>query len=145
VDGRLVLLAVVVLIAGVTLMDLEPSRPAAEVRAERAREQVVDAVLAEVDHTQLCRLRFRERYADSVPSLQFTGGRFARLAYANDLDIQLRATLDGRGYVQHVSGAGVNAVVERRGVELVRVDVGDRPPPRLAGACSRRVPARGRP
>ena len=142
-DGRLVLLALVVVIAGVTLIDLEPSRPAAEVRAERERERVVDAVLAEVDHTQLCRLRFRERYAASVPSLQFTGGRFARLAYANDLDIQLRATLDGRGYVQRISGVGVNAVVERRGRELIRVDVGDRPPPQLAGECSRRMPGRG--
>jgi len=143
VDGRLVLLALIVVIAGVTLMDLEPSRPAAEVRAERERERVVDAVLAEVDHTQLCRLRFRERYAASVPSLQFTGGRFARLAYANDLDIQLRATLDGRGYVQRISGVGVNAVVERRGRELIRVDVGDRSPPELAGECSRRMPGRG--
>ena len=137
-DGRLVLLALVVVIAGATVWDLEPSRPAAEVRAERERERVVDAVLTEVDRTQLCRYRFRERYAASVPSLQFTGGRFARLAYSNDLDIQLRATADGRGYVQRITGAGVNAVVERRGAELVRIDVGDRPPPRLDRECSRR-------
>jgi hypothetical protein len=145
VDGRLVLLGLVVVIAGATVWDLEPSRPAVEVRAERARERVVDVVLVEVDRTQLCRYRFRERYADSVPSLQFSGGRFARLAYTNDLDIQVHATAGGRGYVQRVTGAGVDAVVERRGTELVRVEVGDRPPPRLDRECPRRVPARGRP
>jgi len=145
VDGRLVLLGLVVVIAGATAWDLEPSRPAADVRAERARERVVDTVLVEVDRTQLCRLRFRERYAASVPSLQFSGGRFARLAYANDLDIDLQATADGRGYVQRITGAGVSAMVERRGAELVRVHVGDRRPPRLDSECPRRVPARGRP
>jgi hypothetical protein len=135
VDGRLVLLGVIVVLAGVTARNLQPVRPAAAVQAEQASERAVDAVLVDVDHTQLCYFRRRGQYADTIPSLQFAGGRFMRLALQNDLDITLRTKDRGRWYQVRVSGFGITGVLERRGAELLRVDVGDRRPPAVASGC----------
>jgi hypothetical protein len=131
VDGRLVLLALIVGIAFVVARDMEPAASPAQV----ARERAADAVLVEVDRTQQCYHRRRERYTDSIPSLQFARGRFMRTAYENDLDIHLTASADR--YVQHITGEGVDAVLERRGSEVLRLDVGDRPAPRLVAGCVR--------
>jgi hypothetical protein len=131
VDGRLVLLGLIVVLAGVTARNLQPVRPEAALASERA----VDAVLVDVDHTQQCYFRRRERYADTIPSLQFAGGRFMRLALENDLDISLRTRDDGRWYQVRVSGFGTLAVLERRGTTLERVDVGDRERPAIAREC----------
>ncbi|HWM08903.1 MAG TPA: hypothetical protein VNO82_06155, partial [Solirubrobacteraceae bacterium] len=90
-------------------------------------------VLVEVDRTQQCYYARRERYAATVPSLQFARGRFMRTALVNELDIHLRAS--GDGYVQRITGSGIDAVLERRGSELVRLDVGDRPSPELVDGC----------
>jgi hypothetical protein len=129
VDGRLVLLGLIVGIAVVVARDLEPTPPPAVL----ARERAADAVLVEIDRTQQCYFRRRERYTDSIPSLQFARGRFVRTALVNDLDIELR-TVPG-GYVQRITGEGVDALLERRGTKVVRLDVGDRPAPRLARGC----------
>jgi hypothetical protein len=129
VDGRLVLLGLIVGIAFVVARDLEPTPPPAVL----ARERAADAVLVEIDRTQQCYFRRRERYTDSIPSLQFARGRFVRTALVNDLDIELR-TVPG-GYVQRITGEGVDALLERRGTKVVRLDVGDRPAPRLARGC----------
>ena len=137
-DGRLVLLGVIVALAVLTARDLQPARPAREARAELARQRAADFVVVEVDRAQQCRLATRRRYAATVPSLQFTSGSFMRTALRHHLDIQLEATAGGRGYIQRVTGAGVHALVERRGTELVRVDVGDRRPPVLADGCRSR-------
>jgi hypothetical protein len=128
VDGRLVLLGLIAGIAVVVARDLEPAPPPAVV----ARERAADAVLVEIDRTQQCYFRRRERYTDSIPSLQFARGRFVRTALVNELDIELR-TVPG-GYVQRITGDGVDALLERRGAK-VRLDVGDRPAPRLARGC----------
>src|SRR5919109_962214 len=80
-DGRFVLLGFIVVIAGVTARNLQPVRSAGAVAAERA----VDAVLVDVDHTQLCYFRRRGQYADTIPSLQFAGGRFMRPALTHHL------------------------------------------------------------
>jgi hypothetical protein len=128
-DGRLVLLGLIVAITFVVARDMEPARPA----EQRARERAADAVLVEVDRTQLCYRQRRRRYAETVPSLQFAGGHFMRTALRNELDIHLAAT--GDGYVQRITGEGVNATLERRGAEVVRLEVGDRAAPRLASAC----------
>ena len=134
-DGRLVLLGFIVVLAGVTARNLQPVRPAAAVQAERAGERALDAALVDVDHTQQCYFRRRDRYADTVPSLQFAGGRFMRLALRYDLDISLSTQHDGRWYQVRVSTYGADAVLERHGTELVRVDVGDRTKPAVAHEC----------
>ena len=134
-DGRLVLLGLIVVIAGTTARNLQPVPSAAEERAERTLERALDAVLVEVDRSQLCYLRRRDRYADTIPSLQFSRGHFMRRALENDLDITLRTSEDGQSYQGTVSGQDVHAVLERRGTELTRLDVGDRPPPQVASSC----------
>jgi hypothetical protein len=131
VDGRLVLLGLIVAITFVVARDLEPARPAAVL----ARERAADAVLVEVDRAQLCRLARRHAYADTIPSLLFTGGTFMRTALSHDLDIHLRTSADGQVYRQRITGDGIDAVLERRGTGLVRLEVGDRPPPQLAHGC----------
>jgi hypothetical protein len=135
VDGRLVFLGFIVVLAGVTARNLQPVRPAGAVAAEHAREQAVDAVLVDVDRTQLCYFRRRGLYADTVPSLQFAGGRFMRLALQNDLDITLRTKGAGRWYQARVTGFGINGVLERDGPDIVRLDVGDRAKPTVARGC----------
>jgi hypothetical protein len=129
VDGRLVFLGLVVALAVVVMRDMEPARSAGQL----ARERAVDAVLIEVDRTQLCYRQRRHRYAETIPSLQFAGGHFMRMALAHDLDIQLEARADG--YVQRITGEGVEALLERRGGEVVRIEVGDRAGPQPANAC----------
>jgi hypothetical protein len=128
-DGRLVLLGLIVAIAVVVARDMEPARSAELL----ARERAVDAVLVEVDRTQQCYRRRRDRYADTIPSLQFAGGSFMRTALRHGLDIHLRA--DGDGYVQRITGEGVDATLERSGDELLRLEVGDRRKPVLATSC----------
>lgn len=128
-DGRLILLGLIVVLAVVVMRDMEPARSAAQL----ARERAVDSVLVEVDRTQLCYRQRRHRYAKTIPSLQFAGGHFMRTALTHKLDIQL--DVRGDGYVQRITGDGVEAVLERRGGELVRLAVGDRAPPRPALGC----------
>jgi hypothetical protein len=135
VDGRLILLGLIVVIAGTTARNLQPVQSDAEARAERRLERALDAVLVEVDRSQLCYLRRRDRYADTIPSLQFTRGHFMRRALQNDLDITLRTSEDGQSYQERVTGLGVAAVLERRGTELTRLEVGDRAPPQVATGC----------
>jgi hypothetical protein len=129
VDGRLVFLGLVVALAVIVTRDMEPARSAGQL----ARERAVDAVLVEVDRTQLCYRQRRDRYADTIPSLQFAGGHFMRMALAHHLDIQLEAR--GDGYVERVSGEGVDATLQRRGGEVVLLEVGDRAAPRPAAGC----------
>jgi hypothetical protein len=129
VDGRLVLLGLIVVIAFVAARDLEPARPAAVL----ARERAADAVLVEVDRTQLCYRQRRRRYAETVPSLLFAGGHFMRLALRHDLDIHLDAS--GDAYAVRVTGEQVDLALQRRGADLVRLEVGDRPAPRVARRC----------
>ena len=93
------------------------------------------AVLVDVDHTQQCYYRRRDQYADTVPSLQFAGGRFMRLALRNDLDITLATRDDGRWYQVRVTGFGIDGVIERDGRDLVRLDVGDRAKPAVTREC----------
>jgi hypothetical protein len=131
VDGRLVLLGLIIALTFVVARDLEPARPAAVL----ARERAADAVLVEVDRAQQCRWGRRHAYADTVPSLLFTGGRFMRTALQNELDIQLEASADRQVYRLRVTGNLADASLERRGGELVRLEVGDRPAPRLATRC----------
>lgn len=111
--------------------DMQPARSAAQV----ARDRAAEAVLVEIDRTQQCYFRRRERYTDSIPSLQFARGRFMRTAYLNELDIDLR--LVPGGYVQQITGEGVSLLLERRGSEVVRLETGDRPEPALARGCRR--------
>jgi hypothetical protein len=113
-DGRLVLLGLIVVIAVVVARDMEP--------APTPHERAAVAVLVEVDRVQQCMFRRRERYADSTQSLQLWRGRFMRTAYENELDIQLR-TYPG-GYAQRVTGAGVALRLERRGAEVLDVPDG---------------------
>lgn len=134
-DGRLVLLGFIVVLAGAAARNLDPVRPSGAAAAERASERALDAVLVDVDHTQQCYFRRRERYADTVPSLQFAGGRFMRLALRNDLDISLVTRDEGRWYQVRVTGYGIDGVLERDGTELVRVDVGDRSKPAVTSEC----------
>jgi hypothetical protein len=129
VDGRLVFLGLVVALAVIVMRDMEPARSAAQL----ARERAADDVLVEVDRTQLCYRERRRRYAETVPSLQFAGGHFMRTALTHDLDIHLEAS--GDRYVQRITGDGVDAVLERRGSELVQLEVGDRAAPRLMRGC----------
>jgi hypothetical protein len=129
VDGRLVLLGLIVVIAFVAARDLEPARPAAVL----ARERAADAVLVEVDRTQLCYRQRRRRYAETVPSLLFAGGHFMRLALRHDLDIHLDAS--GDAYALRVTGEQVDLALQRRGADPVRLEVGDRPAPRVARGC----------
>jgi hypothetical protein len=128
-DGRLVLLGLIVAITFVVARDMQPTRPPAVV----ARERAADVVLVEVDRTQLCYRDRRRRYADTIPSLLFAGGHFMRLALRYELDIHLEAT--GDGYSQRITGEGIDIALERRGSELVRVEVGDRPAPAVATSC----------
>ena len=128
-DGRLVLLGLIVVIAFVAARDLEPARPAAVL----ARERAADAVLVEVDRTQLCYRQRRRRYAETVPSLLFAGGHFMRLALRHDLDIHLDAS--GDAYALRVTGEQVDVALQRRGADLVRLEVGDRPVAALAARC----------
>jgi hypothetical protein len=131
VDGRLVLLGLIIALTFAVARDLEPARPAAVL----ARERAADAVLVEVDRAQQCRWRRRQSYADTVPSLLFTGGRFMRTALQNQLDIQLETSADRQVYRLRVTGDLVDVELERRGADLVALEVGDRPAPRLALRC----------
>jgi hypothetical protein len=127
VDGRLVLLGLIVVITVVVARDMEPAASAEQL----ARERAATTVLVEVDRTQQCYFRRRHRYARTIPSLQFAGGHFMRTALRHRFDIELRATPGG--YVQRVTGDGVEAVLERRGTDVVRLDApGD---PQLAPGC----------
>jgi hypothetical protein len=135
VDGRLVLLGFIVVVAGVTARDMTPVRPVGAVAADRARLRAVDAVLVEVDRAQLCYLRRRHEYADTIPSLAFAGGHYMRTALQNGLDITLHTGHGGRSYEQRVTGEGVNAELGRDGTEVVLLDVGDRSPPQVATSC----------
>lgn len=135
-DGRFVLLGLIVVIAGTTARNLQPVRPPGEELADRARERAIDAVLVEVDRAQLCYLDRRSQYADTIPSLQFARGHFMRLALTHDLDITLHTSADGKSYQERVTGLDVEAaLLERRGREVTRVEVGDRPPPQVAASC----------
>ena len=134
-DGRLVLLGFIVVVAGVTTRNLEPVRSAGAAAAERAQERAVDAVLVGVDQAQLCYRGRRDTYADTMPSLAFSGGHYMQTAIRYGLDITRHTTRGGRSYEQHVTGDGVDAVVARRGREVVRLEVGDRSPPQLAAGC----------
>ena len=138
VDGRLVLLGLIVTIAFVVARDMQPARPAAVL----ARERAADAVLVEIDRAQLCRRSRRHAYADTVPSLLFTGGRFMRTALQNELDIQLEASADRQDYRLRVTGDMVDVALERRGADLVALEVGDRPAPRL-GVAGHGAPCAG--
>ena len=129
------LLGLIVVLAVFVMRDMEPARSSAQV----ARDRAADAVLVEIDRTQQCYFARRERYTDSIPSLQFARGRFMRTAYVNGFDIELRL-VDG-GYVQSITGDGVDVLLERRGSDVVRLEVGDRDPPELV-SCER---GRGRP
>jgi hypothetical protein len=135
VDGRLVLLGFIVVIAGVAARDMTPVRPSGAAAADRARLRAADAVLVEVDRAQLCYLRRRDQYADTLSSLAFAGGHYMRTALQNGLDITLHTTRGGRSYEQRVTGDGISAVVGRRGTEVVRLNVGHRSPPQLATHC----------
>jgi hypothetical protein len=135
VDGRLVLLGFIVVVAGVTARNLQPVRSAGSTAAARASERAVDAVLVDVDHTQQCYFRRRDRYADTVPSLQFAGGRVMRLALSNNLDITLSTRDEGRWYQVRVTGFGIEGVIEREKRELVRLEVGDREKPAVTREC----------
>jgi hypothetical protein len=135
VDGRLVLLGLIVVLAAVTARNLQPVRPPGAEAAELAQQLALDVVIVEVDHAQLCYLRRRDRYADTLPSLAFAGGHYMRKAVENGLDITLQTDPGGTTYTQLVSGNGTRAVVQRRGLEVVRLDVGARSPPQLATHC----------
>jgi hypothetical protein len=135
VDGRFVLLGLIVVIAGTTARNLQPVQAPGQERADRARERAVDAVLVEVDRSQLCYRARRRQYADSIPSLQFARGHFMRRALQHDLDISVRTSADGQSYEQRVTGLDVHAKLARRGMEVTRLDVGDRPPPAVASDC----------
>ena len=108
-DGRLVLLGLIVGIAIVVARDMEP--------AQTPHERAALTVLVEVDRVQQCMFRRRERYTASTQSLQLWRGRFMRTAYENGLDIELRAYPGG--YVQRVTGEGVALRLERRGEEVL--------------------------
>jgi hypothetical protein len=135
VDGRLVLLGFIVVVAGVTARNLTPVQSTGTVAMEHAQQRAVDAVLVGVDQAQLCYRSRRDQYADTIPSLAFAGGHNKRTALQNGLDITLHTTRGGRSYQQRVTGVGVEATVARRGLEVVRLDVGDRSPPQLATGC----------
>ena len=134
-DGRLVLLGFIVVVAGVTARNLTPVPSPGSAAAQRAQELAVDAVLVGVDQAQLCYRDRRHQYADTVSSLAFSGGHYMRTALQHGLDITLHTTRGGRSYEQRVTGLGVDAVLRRRGAEVVRLDVGDRSPPQLATGC----------
>jgi hypothetical protein len=135
VDGRLVLLGFIVVVAGATARNLTPVRPAGAVAADLAQQRALDAVLVGVDRAQLCYRSRRHVYADTIPSLAFAGGHYMRTALDNRLDITLRTTHHGRYYEQRVTGDGVAGVLRREGAEVMRLDVGGRSPPQLATHC----------
>jgi hypothetical protein len=114
VDGRLVLLGLIVGIAIVVARDMEP--------AQTPRELAAAAVLVEIDRVQQCMFARRERYTDSTQSLQLWRGRFMRTAYRNDLQISLRAYPGG--YAQRVTGDGVALRLERRFEDVVEAPDG---------------------
>ena len=134
-DGRLVLLGFIVVLAGVAARNTEPVRSDGAAAVERAKERALDAVLVEVDRTQQCYYRRRDRYADTVPSLQFARGHFMRRALENDLDITLTTRDEGRWYQVRVTGFGIDGVLERKDRELVRIEVGDREKPTVTTEC----------
>jgi hypothetical protein len=135
VDGRLVFLGLVVVLAGFTARDLQPVRPAGAIAAEEAQRHALDAVLVDLDHAQLCYARRRDVYADTISSLQFSGGHYMRIATQHGLDIALLRRDGGKSYEAHVSGAGIDGAIARDGAKLVRLDVGDRRPPVPDSAC----------
>ena len=129
-DGRLVLLALVVVLAVAIAWDFGPVRPPEEVRAQAQRERTADAVLIEVDCAQQRRFRFRGEYAGGVAALGLWGAaEFTRDARVAELDVNVRATLGGRGYAVRVAGTEVLALLERRDGQLTRLDTGDRARP----------------
>ena len=134
-DGRFVLLGCIVVVAGFTARNLQPVRPAGAVAAEQAQQHAVDAVLVELDRTQLCYARRQDEYADTLPSLAFAGGHYMRTAMENHLDITLQTRDGGHAYEARVSGDGADGVIGREGDELVTLDVGDRRTPVPAASC----------
>ena len=108
-DSRLVFLGFIVVLAGVTAHNLQPVRPAGAIAAEQAQERALDAVLIDLDHAQICYARRRSQYADTIPSLQFAGGAYMRIAQQHDLDISLFTRDGGRSYEARVSGVGITA------------------------------------
>ena len=122
-DGRLVLLGLIVVIASWSARDLEPARPAAVL----ARERAVDAVLVEVDRAQLLPPARATRYADTIPSLLFAGGHFMRTALQQRASTSTSTRARRAATAQRITGDGVDVALERRGADLVRLEVGDRP------------------
>jgi hypothetical protein len=135
VDGRLVFLGFIVVVAGFTARNLQPVRPAGAIAADQAQQRALDAVLIDFDHAQLCYARRRDQYADTISSLQFAGGSYMRIATQHDLDISLFTRDDGQSYAARVSGLGINGVIGRRGAEIDRLDVGGRRPPKPVSGC----------
>ena len=125
-DGRLVLLALVVVLAVGIAADFGPRRPEADAAAERT----ADAVLVEVDCAQQRRWRFRGEYASGLPALQLWGAaEFTRDARMAELDVDVSATEDGRSYAVRIAAADELARLERRDGELTRLETGDRKRP----------------
>jgi len=125
-----VLLGLIVAITFVAARDLDSARPAAVL----ARERAADAVLVEVDRAQLCRLARRHAYADTIPSLLFTGGTFMHHAKSvteapagrSPGVVELREALDDRVRAPDRAAAGGFATGEyavgRRGRSRGNVD-----------------------
>ncbi len=130
-DGRLVLLALVVVLAVAIAWDSGPERP----RADAAAERTADAVLVEVDCAQQRRWRFRGEYADGVPALGLWGAaEFTRDAREARLDVDVQTSANGRAYALTITGVDELARLERRDGELTRLETGDRARPPV-GAC----------
>jgi hypothetical protein len=126
VDGRIVLLALVVVLAVGIAADFGPKRPHADAAAERT----ADAVLVEVDCAQQRRFRFRGEYAGGVPALQLWGvAEFTRDVREARLEVDVQASANGRAYAVRVAGADELARLERRDGELTRLETGDRARP----------------
>jgi hypothetical protein len=130
VDGRLILLALVVVLAVAIAVDFGPVRPAADERAQQQRERTADAVLVEVDCAQQRRFRFRGEYAGGLPALQLWGAaEFTRDARQAALEVDVRTIRGGRGYALRIAATDVLARLERRDGQLTRLDTGDRARP----------------
>jgi hypothetical protein len=127
--GVIVVLAIAML--AIVQHDREEDRDGRRAAAKR--------LLVAIDQHELCYRERFGRYTGRTVDLTMFGVSSPQAEAASDgLRIELEASSDGRGYLQHITGDDVNVLVERRGRGVRATQSDSSGEPELAPRCGRR-------